>query len=260
MELTQVYVEQVIIGAMVLVIAAILVTGVVWFPESSLGEIVAGGAFVGAAYVAGILYDRCADTLLERLERQNRVRFALKRLEQKFPFEKDPFEEYGKKLARNFPYLQSRMRILRALTTLVPLMALACLVARDPSGSGPAAMSAAAIYVLIGALCVVREYPTTYDYKKLNEELNDVGLPPPWREPAILGLAAMTLLNTTFAIRDFDRVRALMIVLGGAVLTLVAGWAWLRVNDTAMYAIQRAGKSPDDTGSVTPSVVPPSVD
>lgn len=241
MELTQVYVEQVIIGAMVLVIAAILVTGVVWFPESSLGELVAGGAFIGAAYVAGILYDRCADTLLERLERQNRVRFALKRLGRTFPFEKDPFEEYGKKLVRNFPYLQSRMRILRALTTLVPLMALACLVARDSSGSGPAAMSAAAIYVLIGALCVVREYPTTHDYV----DLNDVGLPPPWREPAILGLAAMTLLNVSFAIRDSDRVRALMIVLGGAVLTLVAGWAWLRVNDTAMYAISKGRQIPE---------------
>lgn len=233
MELTQVYVEQVIIGAMVLVIAAILVTGVVWFPEESLGEVVAGGAFIAAAYVAGILYDRCADTLLERLDRQNRVRFALKRFRRTFPLAGDPFRKYGNTLVGNFPYLKSRMRILRALTTLVPLMALACLVARDPSDSGPATVSAAGIYVLIGVLCGLREYPTTHEFEKLNV----VGLPPLWREPAILGLAAMTLLNVSFAIRDSDRLRALAIVLGGTVLTLIAAWAWLRVNDTVMRAI-----------------------
>lgn len=80
MNTTSLYVEQVLIGSMALVMLALPF----WpdlpaqFHELSAPEAISAGAgLIGAVYVLGILFDRFADSLLERLGRHNRVRFAL---------------------------------------------------------------------------------------------------------------------------------------------------------------------------------------
>jgi len=232
MELTQVYVEQVIIGALVLITVAVLATGAVPLPDKDM-EATFGFAFLGAAYVAGILYDRIADSLLERLERRKRFKFVLKDSKPALPLVKDPFEEYGKKLSvehRSLAYLEARMRILRALATLLPAMTLAFLLARDSSGRPLAMIAAPSIYLLFGLLCGAMEFPATNEFEKLKR------WPPRsvWLEPAFFGLVAMTLLNVYVA-RDSCGV---LIAIGGAVLALIAAWAWLRVYGTILHAIK----------------------
>jgi hypothetical protein len=71
---TEVYVEQVIIGFCVLVTVDLLLNG--RLRDFSDKAIVAGAIVIGAAYVVGILYDRCADSLLDRLDRWHRLAYA----------------------------------------------------------------------------------------------------------------------------------------------------------------------------------------
>src|SRR5215212_4594191 len=95
MEMTAVYVEQVIIGSLVLIAASLLVTGALP-PVDNLKESV---LWIGAAYVIGILYDKCADTMLERVDRWNRISFAVDvgKLGDGDAVRDDLFPEYGKR-------------------------------------------------------------------------------------------------------------------------------------------------------------------
>ena len=85
MKTTELYIEQVIIGLLVLTIAA-----APWARElvGTLGEINIKevSVFLGLAFLLGIPFDRFADTLSDRLERHHRLQFALdKWIGQKLP-------------------------------------------------------------------------------------------------------------------------------------------------------------------------------
>jgi hypothetical protein len=88
---TELFVEQVIIGGLVLLASASLVS-----PHliSEVLEINLGGALaiVGIIYLIGIVYDRFADTLLQDLEGHNRIWFGLNGKVNKPPSE-DPFQK-----------------------------------------------------------------------------------------------------------------------------------------------------------------------
>ncbi len=82
MKTTELYVEQVLIGALAIAIAVLP-----WLPElrSRLTSIdapigLAGGSLaLGLAFWLGIPFDRLADSISDRLDRHSRLRFALKR-------------------------------------------------------------------------------------------------------------------------------------------------------------------------------------
>ncbi|PYQ32056.1 MAG: hypothetical protein DMF56_02865 [Acidobacteria bacterium] len=240
------YVEQVIIGALVILTVWVLAAGVLPVIPKELNEIAGGVMFIGGAYVAGILYDRCADSLLERIERRRRLRFAMKRFDLEWPLKRDPFPQFGHKQrieSSVFGYINSRMRILRALTTLLPAMTVAALILNDPGNRFFAAPATGVIYVLYGVLACLVEYPTTHHWK----ELNTHRAPPFVLEPIVLGFIAMTVLAFEVARLDCEHcVRALEIAIAGTTLTLISAWAWQRVNVTLMQLIITLhSKTPD---------------
>jgi len=152
MKTGELFVEQVLIGSVMMVAA-----GLPWAPEilclareqgTALG-VAGGAALVGVAYLLGILGDRLADTLTEEIERHQRLRFALtRRLAAAGPAPRlpppgesgwdDPFPEDRLRLAvlRDAPavvqwmdYHRSRVRITRAMAVWLPAVTLAGVVA-----------------------------------------------------------------------------------------------------------------------------------
>lgn len=143
MKTTELYIEQVIIGFLVLAIAALP-----WAPElrNRLGDIsiAEGSVLLGLAFLLGIPFDRFADTLTERLDRHHRLQFALHiRDGQEFPaakpapnnnkLEDDIFaeDEYRLKGLRDkdavvnwIEYHRSRIRLARALAVYGPALTL----------------------------------------------------------------------------------------------------------------------------------------
>ena len=240
MEMTAVYVEQVIIGAFVLVTVVVLATGALPVIPADMNEIAAGLAFIGAAYVTGILYDRSADTLLERIARWHRISFALERFKPKFPFTADPFPEFARRQqVRPEPlaYFRSRFRILRATASILPAMTIAALVLRQPVWGGVAMFEVAIIY---GATAYLSRgsVPPTSKWKVLNRVLRGklrgrhLSLRRFWSEPALFGLLLIAVLGAGIAATDANVTAASLLLASGLALTLLTAWAWLRVTDT----------------------------
>ncbi|HEX6045039.1 MAG TPA: hypothetical protein VFZ22_11160, partial [Pyrinomonadaceae bacterium] len=103
MNTTELFAEQVLAGLLVM-----LTGGLVFYPQllqtyhahvdakDYLEQIVTGGFVLGAAYLAGMVYDRVADTLLQDLESHCRLRFAVGRVKEeinKSGKTEDPFED-----------------------------------------------------------------------------------------------------------------------------------------------------------------------
>ena len=176
MKTTELFVEQVLIGFLVLLVAALVFWADVYAflvrrSDKSLELLVTGGVLVGAAYLIGMVYDRVADTLLQDIESHGRLQFALARFKfktgkvrtnevktEKIPADeedvkdfdiwvaknRDPFED-GKyrmmvlgsaEATAQMEYLRSRIRLTRAMTTIIPGLTLAFLLALDGGQAG----------------------------------------------------------------------------------------------------------------------------
>ena len=142
MSTTEIFIEQVIIGLLVLLIGCLLggESSVRWVLNADLGSFVVVAAL---AYLLGIVFDRIGDTVLARLERHNRLHFAAEiaprpnaPTDPEVPLE-DPFQEDKARLAVLGPdgaakygdYLRSRIRLTRALAFSLPALALSSSVA-----------------------------------------------------------------------------------------------------------------------------------
>src|ERR687892_741368 len=94
MKTTELFVEQTLTGFLVL--TAVASPFLSWETLEELPEVdisSAAGA-IGVAYLLGVIFDRFADTLLERLNRWNRLRFALELKEENNALSpEDPFPE-----------------------------------------------------------------------------------------------------------------------------------------------------------------------
>ena len=144
MKTTELYIEQVLIGFLVIAIATLP-----WAPElgpelvgiSGVKAIAEGSLLLGLAFWLGIPFDRFADTLSERLDRHNRLQFALYRAageklpkpQEKRPdrLDRDIYPE--DKLRQNalasaeglvnwIEYHRSRIRLARALAVYGPAL------------------------------------------------------------------------------------------------------------------------------------------
>lgn len=161
MKTTELYVEQVLIGAIVL-----FALGLPWAPEilnflsasKTVDKVVGGTIAIGVSFLLGILFDRFADTLTEPLEKHNRIRFVWESQLTKFKRRQqakventtednavlktiygndDPFPEDHirvKTLAQNggivdlFDYQRSRIRLTRAMAVYGPALTVASVI------------------------------------------------------------------------------------------------------------------------------------
>src|SRR5688572_4584239 len=139
MKTTELFVEQTLTGFMVLTAAAAPFLS--WetlteLPDEAKGGIDIGSAAgaIGVAYLLGIIFDRFADTLLARLNRWNRLLFAIElKQEKEALFPDDPFPEdqlqievihQGDEAWEWMDYIRARIRLSRAMTAFVPALTL----------------------------------------------------------------------------------------------------------------------------------------
>ena len=255
MRQTEIYVEQVIIGFCVLVIVDVLLTGRV--PQPSDKGLLTGAIVIGASYVVGILYDRCADSLLERFDRWNRIRFAVRGTPDDHmtppAWPSDPFPQFSRKLSvkEEAAYLKSRLRLMRAMTTLVPAMTIAVLVARASFFPRPCPLvliATVGMYFLV-ALLSREEVPRTDD-KNLTEYVRSRRRTPHegkirlrfapggWTEPAVIGWFLLSAEAIAIAAWSGDWPEGFVIAVAGMLLTLLVAWSWVRISYTFMSLLR----------------------
>jgi hypothetical protein len=282
---TEVFVEQVIMGAMVLVVVGLLAFDdlVDWLFGADLGSLAVAAAM---AYLAGILFDRMADTILGRLERHHRLQFAAREAKRNShagqatgEASDDPFPEERWRLgmfrsegaAGYADYLRSRIRLTRSVAVAAPALALglSAHLMRHPVSEWTS-MSWVAVGAVVVAYTLVtfrrasgagevlrREYADppkaerqdaplwTSDMKDdkirgayegaYEKDTKSAGLLSfIWISDRELTLWTIGLCALAFAISALAGRAGLgaLIGLGGAALTLLAGWSWWRINQT----------------------------
>src|SRR5688500_16720562 len=173
MKSTELFVEQTLTGFLVLSAAAVPfvpVESLQKVSDEAKGGIDIGSAAgaIGAAYLLGVIFDRFADTLLERLNRWNRLLFAIElKEENKALSPDDPFPEdqlqievihEGDEAWEWMDYLRSRIRVARAMTAFIPALTLSMALAmgfRDRPGMIRAVL--ASVVVAYGTAFLVRD-------------------------------------------------------------------------------------------------------
>lgn len=287
MKSTEIFVEQVLIGGMVLAMLSPLVGEDMLMLLGPLGGpqgVAAGAALVGAAYLVGIVYDRWADTVLEDIEQHGRWTRVL--WWQRNPRKPDdPFPEgrYRMRLldqgaaADYAGYLRSRVRLSRALASLLPGLCVAYVLWKARPSSASVGWYAAGalmggLYALVFVAQLVRgrrhrqrgrpgspargdalgwyRTPKTWEgsatrQAALYEHRGVLGLAV--YEPALWGGLALTALGCLVAVMA-ERRGLVAVPLVGAVLTYLVGWTWWRISHTYWqflrdYAESRGGGS-----------------
>lgn len=239
MRTTEVFVEQVLIGFVVLIICTLpfgLLDGIL-FGLENVGFL-EGFVVIAVAYLLGIPADRIGDTLLSGLDQRNRLRFALKH-----PIAgEDPFAEDLLKISvmkKGGPawdwldYLRSRIRLARALTAFSPALTISGVLAVWPQDLPAWALGVGLggtflIYIVALFLVTAQDLPKTYEVKA--EQKEDFVW---WRDPVCRLFLLLVALGTALGVAS-RAVEALPVGLGGLLLTLVAGWTSWRVTLTFM--------------------------
>lgn len=182
MKTTEIFVEQVLIGLLV------LATG--YLPYCNTGKIkelfesksiVEGAGIVAIAYLLGIVFDRFADTLLSRLEQYHRLKYTINLIENgKQHRNHDPYPEdkFQNKILKDnngttekMNYFRSRIRLSRALSIFTPALTISGLLSllRDSGQDKDTILvflvSTAVIYLLcfIIVAFVLKIFPKTED-------------------------------------------------------------------------------------------------
>jgi hypothetical protein len=267
MKTTEVFVEQVLIGLLVMLNLALMLPPEVTNQVKALDNAVLEAMFVAAAiataYLVGIVFDRCADTLLEDIERHCRLKTALQGKTP--PIESDPFPEdkYRMKVLLNSEaasysnYIRTRLRLTRAMAILIPALSVSFLLSKtrgriaDPTWVA-AAVSLGVIYggALVAQLIRSKRIkasdgstfwykpPRTNDREAVNEYLAEKLSQKKtllWGfaacEPAFWGFIAVTVLGLALALKTDCRAFLAVPFLTIA-LTLLTGWTWWRITKT----------------------------
>lgn len=282
MKTTEMFVEQILIGGALLFIVFLLFPDLPsltipknWNISGPLVSALIGASALGAAYFFGILYDRVADTLLEDQEKRSRLRYALKRYKRtKVSFSEDDLfpvhilrlEVYDAKsgVSEHANYLRSRIRLLRALTTLIPALTVSYVIhgLMDEQKSGWQELRIAGtvgLFLIYGSVFLYKILPwlnklrmknkigildrlskwvkrhappkTYIDRENIEEGIREhLGKGWAWRDPVFLGFWILIILS---AILESSREKPCWILpFLGLSLTLLCGWAFLRVHKT----------------------------
>jgi hypothetical protein len=242
MRTTEVFVEQVIVGMLV------LATAVLPFlrPDALLGALSVGDgvALLGIAYLLGILFDRFGDTLSYGLEQRGRLAFAARL----GPDERKRFHEdalcvraagAGNGVGQRLEYLRARTRLSRALAVFLPATTTAAslhLVKElAPAWASVSAVVVVALYALGMRAVLARKLPRTEEVEGYVSVGTGEILPGHrvFRDPSLAYGAAVLLVGAAAA--AWSRTPAAATALAvGTLLTLLAGWTFLRVRRTFM--------------------------
>ncbi len=206
MKTTEIFVEQVLIGFMVLFMGILpfLPELKTWLGSSNSSDqdawkaLSAGVVVVGAAYLIGILFDRMIDTLLQDLDEHHRARYVLSELPREH--KDDPFPE-GEIRSRIMmankgatvewlEYLRTRIRLTRTLAVFLPGLAVAAIhggVRIKLGGAPPVWVWGLMLvpgYIVFGCvLAFVKSWlsfkaPKTYDRKCMKQYAKSRGYSP----------------------------------------------------------------------------------
>jgi len=260
MKSTELFVEQTLTGFLVLTAAAAPFLS--WdtiqkLPEEAQGgvDISSAAGAIGVAYLLGVIFDRFADTLLERFNRWNRLLFAIElKKENKALSPDDPFPEdrlqievihQGDEAWEWMDYLRARIRLARAMAVFVPALALSMELAiglRDrPGVMNTVLATIAAAYLAAFLVSQVlersaRRLPKTYelntdaDCRGARGSMMMLGEPVFWLGMFLLGLGLGLIPFGAGASRG----AMTGVFATGAVLTAISAWAWWRMTETFM--------------------------
>ncbi len=267
MKTTEVFIDQVLIGFVVLAIFILPFSD--WFKVDAAQ----GAVLAGTAYLLGILFDRFANTLLSGLEQRHRLHYAWKPPSDEgdpFPLhyawklpsdEGDPFPEdqlianvlrTDGSAAEWLNYLRSRVRLSRALAAFLPALTIAfgLRLLDDPELSLQILVLVSAVYLAgFGAFWSKWQW---LDLPKTHERLSKTHAkkhPQATREgcscrvcirdPALLVLAAPFVMLFVLALCGGSR-RSQFVLIGfsGLALTIVALLTWLKIRETLMDFIR----------------------
>jgi len=260
MKTTELFVEQTLTGFLVLTAAAAPFLS--WESLQELPEEVKGGidissaaGAIGAAYLLGVVFDRFADTLLERVNRWNRLLFAIdlkernKALSPEDPFPEDRLQieviHQGEEAWAWMDYLRSRIRIARAMTAFVPALTLSMELAlglRDrPDAVNAVLAIVVAAYVMAFLASRIlekstRRMPKTYDLqtdddcRRARANMSATTEPVCWLGAFLLALGLGLIPLATAA----HQTAMAAVLATGAVLAGISAWVWWRTTVTFM--------------------------
>ena len=263
MKSTELFVEQTLTGFLVLSAAAVPfvpVESLQKVSDEAKGGIDIGSAAgaIGAAYLLGVIFDRFADTLLERFNRWNRLLFAIElREDNKALSPPDPFPEdqlqievihEGGEAWEWMDYLRSRIRIARAMTVFVPALTISIELAigfRDSSAAIQAVLGVVmGAYVLTFLASRILErssqrMPKTYDLQtdadceRARAKMKAVTEPVFWLAVFLiaLGIGLIPFGNA-------DRAAMAGVLATGTVLGAICAWSWWRMTGTFMQFLR----------------------
>lgn len=262
MQTTEIFVEQLIIGLMALIAILLLAA-----PEAASlitkPDIGTGVLFLSGAYVAGILFDRYADSVLGDLEQHQRLLRALDELKElnggkELPAKAPAYDLFpeghlridllrDEHVAPYGNYLRSRIRLMRALATLLPALAIGVALWNvDVDRHGAFGVLPWLVLVVYGGLflaSIPREKLPRTD--KLHEGRNyedylalvtakERGDAP--HKAVLLARAPFAgLILTGVAVVLLLRAKAPHLIwfpIGAFLGSMVAGWAWWRITVT----------------------------
>jgi hypothetical protein len=264
MKSTELFVEQTLTGFLVLTAAAAPFVSLGTIQEVSdeaKGGLDIGSAAgaIGAAYLLGVIFDRFADTLLERFNRWNRLLFAIELKEKNEALSpEDPFPEdrlqievihQGGEAWEWMDYLRARIRTARAMAAFVPAVTLSMALAmgfRERRGTVHAVLALVlAAYVISFLVSRMlekssRRMPKTYHLRSDAECERARAMMRTAREPifwlgaffVVLGLSLIPLAAGS------DRAAVAGVLATGGVLGGISGWAWWRTTITFMQFLR----------------------
>jgi hypothetical protein len=253
MKTTELFVEQTLTGFLILTAAA--VPFVDWESLEDLPEVAlssAAGA-IGVAYLLGVIFDRFADTLLERFNRWKRILFAIelkeenKALSPDDPFPEDELEiqviHQGDEAWEWMDYIRSRIRVLRAMAAFVPTLTVSMELTvgfRDRPD-----LIGAVLFVVVGAYLAAFvagllleqsswRLPKTYDLRTAEDCRGARDKMRVATEPAFWLAVFLFALGLGLIALGSESARLVMaaVFAAGAVLTAISAWAWWRTTET----------------------------
>jgi hypothetical protein len=271
MKSTELFVEQTLTGFLVLSAAAapfIPLETLQKLPDDAKGGIDIGSAAgaIGAAYLLGVVFDRFADTLLERLNRWNRLLFAIelmkddKALSVEDPFPEDRLQieliKHGDEAWEWMDYLRSRIRLARAMAAFVPALTLS-LMLNVGLRNRPNVINTVLTIVVVAYLAAFlasrilerssHRLPKTFELKSDEDCQRACKMMSTAKEPVFwLAVIMIALGLGLIAIGPTPGWGAMAALLAtGTFLTGISGWTWWRTTMTFMqflHDFQKWGK------------------
>ena len=272
MKLGELFFEQVLIGllmfaGLVLPFAPDLMSAKLADVNTMLG--VAGGALILAvAFVLGLVFDRVADSLADRLDTHNRLCYALrqKKTRQPDPYPEDAYRitvlKFEKDVVMWMNYHRSRIRVARALMVYGPALAMAAVVG-TAALAVPNDMSSSLAWLLVVPLAYVaagwvlaarKKLPKTYDnlndYATVHRNLisprdHRGAAGAAWillKEPLVLAETVVSLIALALALATRS-VGPIVTGVALVALTVLSAWTWWRISTTYRAYLQKAAES-----------------